>query len=158
MSDTTRLHAPDERAPSALTVLPANNLNIASNDTANTTPGVAPVIMPQYSQSSQYSAPTQPLAQNPPNTLLISRLTEALETGHATLNHMITSLPDKWREVNNKGTLITKHILLQCIWEKHTETDGLHNLQQAIITAYPPTHTHVTQYTCHLTPAINRDS
>ena len=78
--------------------------------------------------------------------------------GPATLNSIITSLPNNWREVNDKGTPITKHNLIQCIWGNHTETDGLHNLQQAIITAHPPTHTNVTQYTCHLTSAISIDS
>ncbi len=78
--------------------------------------------------------------------------------GPATLNSSITSLPNNWREINNKGTPITNHTLLQCIWGNHTETDGLHTLQQAIITSHPPTHTNVTQYTCHLTSAISIDS
>ena len=66
--------------------------------------------------------------------------------------------PNKWIEVNNKGTPVTKRKLEQCIWGAYTESDGIRNLQHATVTAYPPTHTHVTQYTSHLTSAISRDS
>ena len=110
MSDTTRQTAPDERAPNALNVLPANTLNIASHGTTNTAPGIALVIMPLNSQPSLCPEPTQPLAHHPPNTLLIPRSIEALEMDHATINHKTRSLPNNWREMNNKGTLITNEM------------------------------------------------
>ena len=125
-------------------MLPDNTLHTTSNDNTSTNLGVALVTMHHVSPPPHYPAPAQPLALNPPNTPLIPRMIEALEMGHATLNRMVTTLPDNWGEVNDKGTLITKRILLQCIWGEHTETDGLHNLQQAIVTTYPPTHTNVT--------------
>ncbi len=144
MSDTTRHHAPDERAPNVLTVLLAHSTNVASKDTPSKALVVTNVTTPPNPQPTTYTEPTQPLAQNSPHTLFIPRIIEALAMGPATLKSIITSLPTNWREVNNKGTPITKHTLLQCIWGNHTETDGLHNLQQAIITAYPRTHTNVT--------------
>ena len=97
-------------------------------------------------------------AQDHPNTPLLPRIVEALEEGPTALRQIYTLLPNTWRETNNKGTLITKHTLTQCMWGEHTETDGLQTLQQAILTAYPPTRTNVTQYTPHLTSAIARDS
>ena len=155
MSDTTRHPAPDERALTTTTALPTNTLNITKHDT---TPGKTSVTMPLDFQMAHSPTPTPLLAHHPPNTTLLPQLVEALNTDHATLNHMVMTLPDTWGETNIKGTLITKHVLRQCLWGAHTESDGLHNLQQAIITAYPPTHTNVTQYTCHLTSAISRDS
>jgi hypothetical protein len=85
-------------------------------------------------------------------------MVEALDTGHTPFNNMFASLPDNWREKNKKGTLVTKHALAQCMWGEHTKSDGLQHLQQAILTAYPPTHAHVTQYNTHLTSTISRDS
>ncbi len=76
----------------------------------------------------------------------------------ATIRNIVNSLPNNWNEVNAKGTHITKHTLLQCTWENQTEVDGLQIFQQAIITAYPPGHTNVTQYTCHLTASVSIDS
>ncbi len=53
---------------------------------------------------------------------------EALEEVTTAFRQMLTLLPNTWREVNNKGSLITKHIQTQCIWGEHTETDGLQTL------------------------------
>ena len=75
-----------------------------------------------------------------------------------THHKLFANLPDSRRENNNKGILVTKHALAQCMWGEHTESDGLQNLQQAILTAYSLTHTHVTQYTTNLTSAIYKDS
>jgi hypothetical protein len=70
----------------------------------------------------------------------------------------VAALPNNRSEINNKGTTVTKRKLEQCIWGAHTESDILQILHKAIITAYPTTHTHLTQYTAHLTSAIGRDS
>jgi hypothetical protein len=71
---------------------------------------------------------------------------------------VVGALPDTWREVNDKETTVTKYNLKQCVWGAHAKSDILQNIQQAIITSYPPTPTHVTQYTTQLTAAICNDS
>ena len=114
--------------------------------------------MPHDTKPTTDTEPTTHITHNPPHTTYIPRMIEALTMGPSTLSNIINSLPDNWEEINNIGTPITKHTLLQCIWGNQTETDGLQHFQQAIITAHPPPHTNVTQYTCHITSAISRDS
>ncbi len=94
MIDTTRHPAPDERAPNMSTTQLTNTLTIASIDDTSPTSGVAHVTMPHGSKLSPYPAPTQPPSQNSPNTLLIPKLIEALDLGHATINQMVTTLPE----------------------------------------------------------------
>jgi hypothetical protein len=158
MSDTTRHQAPDERAPYALNALIAQTQNITNTDTSPEAIGTLNVTKPHNPQSPTDTEPTIPITHNPSHTSYIPRMVEALAMEPATLSNIINSLPDNWEEVNDKGTLVTKHTLLQCIWGHQTETDGLQQLQQAKITAHPPTRTNVTQYTCHLTSAISIDS
>jgi hypothetical protein len=157
MSDPTRRPAPAERVPPNMTDLPSYTPNHASSKTLTTAPIVAHVTMQHGAQTSPPHTP-HTKAQTHPDPPLLPRMIEALEEGPTTIRQMLTSLPYTWREVNNKGSLVTKHTISQCIWGEHTETDGLQSLQQAIFTAYPPTRTIVTQYTPHLTSDINRDS
>ncbi len=117
----------------------------------NTDPIAANVTM---TQAARYIPPHTPndITQEHPDMPLLSRMVRALEEGPTALQQILTLLPSDWREVNPKGTLVTKHILSQCMWGEHTEIDGLQNLQQAILTAYPPTHTQQLHNTPHTSP------
>ena len=158
MSDTTRHQAPDERAHNALTDLLAQTPNPPSTDTLPEAPRAQNVTKHNHPQPPTDPDTTLPIVYNPSHISYIPRMVEALATGPATLSNIINLLPNNWSEANDKGTYITKHTLLQCTWGNPTEADGLQTFQQAIITAYPPTHTNVTQYTCHLTSSICIDS
>jgi len=159
MSDTTRRPAPYERGALILVspphAIPTDNrstvyLTHTSWDTNNVTKTTA-------------TLPTDPPSLTP-NAHTFSRtptlrdLVNALDTSDYLVAPMVAALPNNWSEINSKGTIVTKQKLEQCIWGAHTESDSLQTLQQAIITGYPPTHTHVTQYTAYLTSVISRDS
>ncbi len=124
MSEPNRQPAPAERVPHPTTDMLANTPNLASREALTTDPTVEYVTM-------QHDAPTPPShtpnteTQAHPDAPLLPRMIEALEEGPTAFRQMLTSLPNTWREVNNKETLITKHILTQCTWGEHTETDGL---------------------------------
>jgi hypothetical protein len=142
MSDTTRQIAPDERVSHLAKDLSNYNPNLASL-AFNTDPIVANVTMTQDTLNTPPHA-LHDITREHPDMPLLPRMVEALEEGPTTLQQILTLLPNDWQEVNPKGTLITKHILSQCVWGEHTEADGLQTLQQAILTAYPPTQTNVT--------------
>ena len=158
MSDTTRRKAPDERAPHVIPALLDQILNTTSTDTSPEAIRAQNVTKPIHPQPPTAPDNTTPITYNPSRTSYIPRMIEALQMGSATLNNIINSLPNNWSEVNAKGTHITKHTLIQCTWGHQTEADGLQIFQQAIITAYPPIHTNVTQYTCYLTASVSIDS
>ena len=157
MSDTTRQSAPDERVLPTTADLRANTSHPIRVSKSSTDPLAEHVIKQRQVQHSPTHI-THIAAQVNPDPPLLPRLIEALDRGPDAIRQLLMLAPDAWGEVNSKGSLITKRILTHCIWGEHTETDALQTLQQAILTAYPPTRTTVTQYTPHLTSAINRDS
>ncbi len=124
MSDTTRQSAPAERVPHIRIDLLANTPNTASREASATDPTVSHVTTQHGVQNSPPQIPRTE-AQTHPDTPLLPRMIEALEEGPTAFRQLLTSMPNTWREVNNTGTLNTKHILTQCTWGEHTETYGL---------------------------------
>jgi hypothetical protein len=110
MSDPTRQPAPAERVPHNITELQANTPNLASGKPSTTDPTVAHVTMQDCVQKPLSHTP-HTKAQAHPDPPLLPRMIEALEEGPTAFRQMLTFLPNTLREVNNKGSLITKHTL-----------------------------------------------
>jgi len=71
--------------------------------------------------------------ENPHDTILthlnqtptIANLTKALTSHDHHIKTLVQSLPEGWATYNEKGSMVTKRLLLQSAWGKLKESDGL---------------------------------